>query len=1081
MRRNNKIYIALAAGALALVGCQREELAEPGVLSGKEGVVKFAPSVGGIVSGVKSSSSEDASSATYTQTLTLTSEDGKHTLPMNLSVTSLETGDGTKATLINENGEITDADFATAIGNTFWVATWNDATTPAQIIPDATAKAFTGGYVSTNKEYQKVMYRDGVSGTHYWMTVQPQTATVEGAPEHADDEYIWKDGERKTFYAYANVPSSAMTLIEDAGGQTMTCTDIPTQDILMGYYSDNGGGTGTASIKFHHPLAAVKVKTGTLASGVTISSVAIENVYGSGDLMVKQVADEFTWTGKDGAEFTDDNLVTLGITCDGDAVFVIPQTFPSKARIRVTLEQGGKDFNVYYILSGSWEPGTLYTYTIGYNPPSEDLLPGKFSISATEYVQFSRGNLFCTRSGSKESYTYTFNFEHNQYDYRTRSGKPAVMNGVYSENGTATDESGLFQFDVTMPADYGAFTTQAPISGAPTDIIDFGQAMGTDWHTINASDIQYIIDRSQAYSFAKATVVGVKGILLFPDNWTPTDVTIIYPNKTNVGYDYNVIVSSDMGKLEATGVVFLPMAGYMGNDSNQQLDYNGASGFYRNSDSKNNNTAFLYGFSDSAFRSDFYKAKHWCVPVRLVQKGNWPEVTPKFVDLGLPSGTLWADVNIGATAATGQRSYGKYYAWGETAAYLEPMTGYGSWAGAKNANYEEGVVKQHAKDAYWKWTFPSGSTSKYKSGDLMLPEDDIATQKYGEGCHIPTIAQWEELFNSDYTIWTWDADNNGYIVESKSNPNEYNRIFIPNASFYKDQTLDSNGQGRYWTNEYSGKNGWTNVYINANSSKSGSSLQDLGYALTVRAVKEPAEPHDAVKIGNLYWATENLAVTESGRREYNNTGHVNGDYFQWAASYDGYKLTGADRKPENLVLYSSFTSTMFGDAKDEIFLRGGLTFYKNSAPFYDKANDKYTKYNASKTIELADDIASLCWGGSWRIPTDEEFRDMIEATYWEWDDEDKGYYVYNPKSTNDPAETYNKSEALLFFPAAGRGGKDKDYPKTFYNVGVYGWYWSNKHNISSSGTAFRLNFSSKNIEVDYLNRYYGFSVRPVHD
>ena len=42
-----------------------------------------------------------------------------------------------------------------------------------------------------------------------------------------------------------------------------------------------------------------------------------------------------------------------------------------------------------------------------------------------------------------------------------------------------------------------------------------------------------------------------------------------------------------------------------------------------------------------------------------------PDVVHEYVDLGLPSGTLWATCNIGATTPEG---YGDYFAWGETKA-----------------------------------------------------------------------------------------------------------------------------------------------------------------------------------------------------------------------------------------------------------------------------------------------------------------------------------------------------------------------------------------------------------------------------
>ena len=392
----------MAAGVLALAGCQRDELASIEYpLS--DGVIRFAPGIAAVSSDngqIKSAASVDEA----TEACVLTSEDGSLTLPMtcetiegiNHGSASSQTSEdvaGTKATLINDPG--TDPgtvlpleNFASSIDSTFWVAAWDNAATPSQIIPDAAAKAFTGGYVAGSAEkgfYQKVKYRAkdvarNKLTTPYWMTMQPQ---ISGYTGDADDEYIWKkitgtsNVETKTFYAYANVPSGVtMALLAGGAGQTMTCTAAPTQDILMGYYSGEGKTgtgdaakhTGTASIKFHHPFSAVKFKTGTLASGLTVSSVSIENVYGfvagKGGFMVKQVADAFTWTMSDGEAFKDENLTSIDFTCDGDAVLVIPQAIPSGAMIKVTMSDGTV---LYHQLTGTWSVGCLYVYTIGYD------------------------------------------------------------------------------------------------------------------------------------------------------------------------------------------------------------------------------------------------------------------------------------------------------------------------------------------------------------------------------------------------------------------------------------------------------------------------------------------------------------------------------------------------------------------------------------------------------------------------------------------------------------------------------------------------------------------------------------------
>lgn len=93
---------------------------------------------------------------------------------------------------------------------------------------------------------------------------------------------------------------------------------------------------------------------------------------------------------------------------------------------------------------------------------------------------------------------------------------------------------------------------------------------------------------------------------------------------------------------------------------------------------------------------------------------------PILVDLGLPSGTKWADRNIDATSVT---SVGGYYSYGETA------------------------TKQiYTSDTY---TFKSDITN------IAGTEYDVATKKYGKGWSIPTAEQWKELFESctlDYMV-----------------------------------------------------------------------------------------------------------------------------------------------------------------------------------------------------------------------------------------------------------------------------------------------------------------------------------------
>ncbi len=129
------------------------------------------------------------------------------------------------------------------------------------------------------------------------------------------------------------------------------------------------------------------------------------------------------------------------------------------------------------------------------------------------------------------------------------------------------------------------------------------------------------------------------------------------------------------------------------------------------------------------------------------------------IDLGLPSGTLWADRNIGAKSP---EDYGYYFAWGE----IEPKNGKYTW-----------------------------DTYKYKDNPETLPSShDAATQNWGSDWCMPTKEQFDELLK--YCKWTWMG--NGYEVKGMNG----NSIFLP-AAGAKWPTLGSEGQlGLYWSSSH---------------------------------------------------------------------------------------------------------------------------------------------------------------------------------------------------------------------------------------------------------------------------------------
>ena len=142
-----------------------------------------------------------------------------------------------------------------------------------------------------------------------------------------------------------------------------------------------------------------------------------------------------------------------------------------------------------------------------------------------------------------------------------------------------------------------------------------------------------------------------------------------------------------------------------------------------------------------------------------------------YVDLGLPSGLLWATCNVGANAP---EEYGDYFAWGETT----PKDTY-DWS---TYQYGDGST-------FTKYTGSEGLTT-------LLPEDDAATANWGSGWRMPTNEEWQELYNNTTMTWTQQNGVNGKLFTAVNG----NSLFLPAAGGRWDDELDDVGDyGNYWS------------------------------------------------------------------------------------------------------------------------------------------------------------------------------------------------------------------------------------------------------------------------------------------
>ena len=166
-------------------------------------------------------------------------------------------------------------------------------------------------------------------------------------------------------------------------------------------------------------------------------------------------------------------------------------------------------------------------------------------------------------------------------------------------------------------------------------------------------------------------------------------------------------------------------------------------------------------------------------------KGSWSDdpVTPPtegdWVDLGLPSGTIWATRNIGASAP---EDYGYYFAWGETTP--TPKDNY-DWSTYKWCKGNDNTLTKYCTNSDYGYNgFTDGKTE-------LDPEDDAAYVNWGSVARMPSLEQIKEL--RDNCNWQW-TERNGVNGQLVTGPNG-NTIFLPAAGavswgLYWSRTLD---------------------------------------------------------------------------------------------------------------------------------------------------------------------------------------------------------------------------------------------------------------------------------------------------
>lgn len=427
-----------------------------------------------------------------------------------------------------------------------------------------------------------------------------------------------------------------------------------------------------------------------------------------------------------------------------------------------------------------------------------------------------------------------------------------------------------------------------------------------------------------------------------------------------------------------------------------------------------------------------------------------------YMDLGLPSGILWATCNIGATKPD---EFGDYFAWGET----QPKDIY-KWSTYKWAFASD----SDTLDSMFKYNFGNKCQGTIDSLSILAPEDDAAAVNWGAGWRMPTIDEFKELFYNCEHFYLDDGLKGTVFVGSGG------WILLPLAGERNGSDFQHVDEyGHYWSSSLYESNEARafDLFLDPDKvSCSDSNDRHIGfpirpviekkdlqgilvpYTIYLMKVKtrngeittydvkdivevdyEEADPinYEYVDLGlpsGTLWATFNVGATKP--EEF-------GDYFAWGEIdpkkryyWSNYKW--ANGGPESITKY--ITGNKYSSTPDNL-----------SSPLPE------------------DDAATANWGEGWRMPTTNEIRELINNCEYSWVE------VNGVKGAKYTASNGNS----IFLPLAGVS--DESGQNSYY-----GCYWAGTIDEIYPYNADYLCFTQKNKGwLTVSHRYRGYSVRPV--
>ena len=425
-----------------------------------------------------------------------------------------------------------------------------------------------------------------------------------------------------------------------------------------------------------------------------------------------------------------------------------------------------------------------FTYNGGGNTPT-GAINGLFSVSATQQVYFSQGNLQYQASSNN------WRFATNQYDYvgSANSNISQTYNGWIDLFGWGTSGYNhgavCYQPWSTSQAEtdyyaYGSSTCNLYDQTGQADwgynAISNGGNLTNQWRTLTTNEWQYVFNTrstSSGLRYAKAKVNNVNGVILLPDNWSSSTYSLSNTNQGGASYSSNTISTSQWSVLENAGAVFLPAAGYRDGSSVFNV---GSCGYYWSSSSGSAWAALSVSFFDISLYLDGGGSRYHGQTVRLVHNNSdLPTVTTNTIT-NITQTTATGGGNVTTAGSSTVTARGVCWSTSHNPTVSGNHTTNGTGTGSFTSNitgltanttyYVRAYAMNSAGTAYGgEVSFTTSSTSTYTISVSANPNNGGSvtgggTYQQGQSCTVTATA------NSGYTFVNWTE--NGSVVSTNA-------------------------------------------------------------------------------------------------------------------------------------------------------------------------------------------------------------------------------------------------------------------------------------------------------------------------